>query len=72
VQEDVVDAALREPLTGYAADEPVGLTLLADGADQIFARVVLELGDALHVVVPSRDYREGLPESCAWRVRRAA
>lgn len=36
--------------------EPVGVTSLAVGADQLFADVVVELGGRLHVVVPSADY----------------
>ncbi len=34
-----------------------GVTCLARGADQVFARVVLELGGVLEVVLPARDYR---------------
>jgi hypothetical protein len=59
----LIEAALREHLSGYRSGELIGLTLLADGADQIFARAVLERGGALHVVVPSEDYREGLPQN---------
>jgi hypothetical protein len=35
-----------------------GVTCLARGADQVFARVVLDLGGTVHVVLPSADYRE--------------
>jgi hypothetical protein len=38
-----------------------GLSCLADGADQIFARAVTDLGGALEVVVPAAEYRAGLP-----------
>ena len=38
------------------AEELVGMTCLARGADQVFADVVLELGGALAVVVPAEDY----------------
>ncbi|NRQ38050.1 hypothetical protein HII36_40410 [Nonomuraea sp. NN258] len=49
-------------LTGLTAVTGLtGLTCLADGADQIFARAVLEAGGELVVVVPARDYRDGLP-----------
>lgn len=41
---------LGEPLTGVSC--------LARGADQVFARVVLELGGQLDVVIPAADYRE--------------
>lgn len=39
----------------------VGLSCLADGADQIFARAVLEAGGELEAVVPAEEYRQGLP-----------
>jgi hypothetical protein len=38
-----------------------GLSCLADGADQIFARAVTDLGGTLEVVVPAAGYRAGLP-----------
>lgn len=38
-----------------------GLSCLADGADQIFARAVTGLGGTLEVVVPATGYRAGLP-----------
>jgi hypothetical protein len=34
------------------------VSCLARGADQVFARVVLELGGQLDVVIPAADYRE--------------
>jgi hypothetical protein len=53
----LVAEALREALAG--AERPViGVTCLARGADQLFARVVLELGGEIEVVLPARDYRE--------------
>jgi hypothetical protein len=59
----LVDAAIRAELTPYAADgELTGLSCLADGADQIFARAVLDAGGALEVVVPAARYREMLPD----------
>jgi hypothetical protein len=39
-----------------------GLTCLADGADQIFASAVLELGGSLEVILPSVRYRAAVPE----------
>ncbi|ANN20145.1 hypothetical protein SD37_34125 [Amycolatopsis orientalis] len=39
-------------------DEPlVGVTCLARGADQLFARAVLDLGGSVEVVLPAQDYR---------------
>lgn len=53
-----VAEALRVVLSRWSGDELVGLTCLARGADQIFARVVLELGGSVEVVLPAADYRE--------------
>jgi hypothetical protein len=44
------------------ADDLVGLTCLARGADQVFADAVLELGGALEVVVPASDYFTGISD----------
>jgi hypothetical protein len=38
-----------------------GLSCLADGADQIFARAVLDLGGDIEAVIPAEKYRDGLP-----------
>lgn len=35
---------------------------MADGADQIFARAIVDLGGVLEVVVPAVRYRDALPE----------
>lgn len=56
--EDLVTAALRELLTPYANADLVGVSCLARGADQLFARVVLELGGRLEAVLPTSTYRE--------------
>lgn len=64
----VVAEGIRAALTGeYQASELVGVTCLARGADQVFARVVLELGGAVEVVLPAADYRESKvkPENAA-------
>lgn len=54
----LVAAALRAELAEHASDELVGVTCLTRGADQLFARAVLELGGVLEVVLPSVDYRK--------------
>jgi hypothetical protein len=41
----------------------VGVSAVAAGADQLFARAVLALGGSLEVIVPGADYRDTLPES---------
>jgi hypothetical protein len=56
--EPAVADAIRVELARYDGVELVGVTCLARGADQIFARVVLELGGAIEVVLPAADYRE--------------
>lgn len=60
-----VDRAIRVELARYDPADLVGISCLADGADQIFARAVLDHGAALKVVVPAVAYRTGLPEE-AW------
>lgn len=45
------------------ADELVGVSCLADGADGILARAVLDCGGLLEVIVPADEYRDGLPET---------
>jgi hypothetical protein len=56
----LIDQALRERLSEHPAGV-TGLSCLADGADQIFARIVIDLGGALEVIVPAKEYRAGLP-----------
>ncbi|HEX7305126.1 hypothetical protein [Lentzea sp.] len=54
-----VQAALTEVLDDL--DRPlVGVTCLAPGADQLFARAILSLGGEVEVVLPALDYRERL------------
>ena len=59
----LVDRAIREILHGYEPRSLVGISALADGADQLFARAVLDHGGRLEVIVPAAKYREGLPVS---------
>ena len=56
----LVDRALRAALTERAPDV-TGFSCLADGADQIFARAVTDLGGTLEPVIPAAQYREGRP-----------
>jgi hypothetical protein len=58
-----VDQAIREQLAAYAGSDLVGISNLADGADQLFAQAVLDTGAQLEVIVPAAQYRDGLPES---------
>ena len=56
----LVDEAVRAVLSRQAADV-TGLSLLADGADQIVARALLDLGGQIEAVIPATRYRPGLP-----------
>src|SRR5260370_32754546 len=57
---NLVDRAIREKLSEHPANI-TGLSCLADGADQIFARAVVDLGGILEVIIPAEEYRAGLP-----------
>jgi hypothetical protein len=58
-----VQAEIRKELNKYATDgHLVGLSCLADGADQIFASLILDLGGDLEAVVPAAEYRDDLPD----------
>jgi hypothetical protein len=61
--ERLVNQAIRHKLAAYAGRDVVGVTNLADGADQLFAQAVLDAGGQLEVIIPAARYREGLPES---------
>jgi hypothetical protein len=61
--ERLVDQTIRQQIAAYAGRDLVGVTNLADGADQLFARAVLDVGGQLEVIVPAARYRDGLPES---------
>ena len=54
----LVAEALRATLKNYGEGEMVGISCLAKGSDQIFARIVLEQGGTVEVVLPATDYRE--------------
>jgi hypothetical protein len=54
----LVADGIRAALAGYPAHELVGVTCLARGADQVFARIVLDIGGSFEVVLPASDYRD--------------
>lgn len=54
---ELISTCLDRELRPYAGPGLHGVTCLADGADQIFARVVLALGGTYEVIVPAADYR---------------
>ncbi|WP_431918766.1 hypothetical protein [Micromonospora wenchangensis] len=56
--ERLIADALRAELR-RTSDRPVhGVTCLAAGTDQIFARAVLDSGGTYEVILPARDYRD--------------
>ena len=57
----LVGKAIRAALAEHTPDM-TGISCLADGADQIFARAVTDLGGTLEAVIPAAEYREKLPE----------
>src|SRR5205085_9286882 len=58
----LVEPARRERLCRVGGPAPlIGICALADGADQLFAEAVLEVGGSLEVVIPADGYRESLP-----------
>lgn len=57
---DLVGKAIRAALAEHGPIL-VGLSCLADGADQIFARTVTDVGGRLEVLIPAAKYRDGLP-----------
>jgi hypothetical protein len=56
----LIDQAIRAALAEQQ-QEVIGLSCLADGPDQIFARAVLDHGGQIEAVVPATLYRDGLP-----------
>ena len=56
----LVEKAIRAALEA-AGPDVTGISCLADGADQIFARAVTDLGGRLEAIIPAGQYRDGLP-----------
>lgn len=54
----VVADGIKNALADHRPEDIVGVTCLARGADQVFARVALELGGTVEVVLPATGYRE--------------
>ena len=57
----IVERALYERLARLPGDVLIGISSLADGADQLFAEAILALGGSLEVVLPAARYRAALP-----------
>jgi hypothetical protein len=58
---DLIGKAIRSELAEQERDV-TGISCLADGADQIFARSVIDIGGKLEAIIPAAEYRAGLPE----------
>jgi hypothetical protein len=56
----LIEKAIRVALEG-AGPKVTGISCLADGADQIFARAVADLGGTLEAIIPADQYRDSLP-----------
>jgi hypothetical protein len=54
---ELVYDCLAQQLAPYAASGLHGVTCLADGTDQLFARAILALDGTYEVIVPALDYR---------------
>jgi hypothetical protein len=54
---ELVERALRDGLRPYEGSELYGITCLAEGADQIFVKAVLDAGGTFEVILPAPDYR---------------
>ncbi|MFD0741974.1 hypothetical protein ACFQ1L_08855 [Phytohabitans flavus] len=57
---ELVYGAVVAALRPYAGSKLHGITCLCDGADQIFARAVVDSEGALQVVLPAADYRDNI------------
>lgn len=60
---ELVAAVLRAEVDNHVGADLVGISCLADGADSLFARAVLDAGGSLVAVVPAKKYRDGFPGS---------
>lgn len=54
---ELVTHAIEACIAQHAARRVVGISCLAEGADQIFANIVLGRGGRLEVVIPAVEYR---------------
>ena len=58
---ELVSAAMHTEIGKRSDNDLVGLSCIADGADALFAKAILDHDGALHVIVPAQKYRESLP-----------
>lgn len=62
---ELVRRDLVERVAEHPAEELVGITCLARGADQLFAEVILERGGRLEIIAPSVDYFDLITDGAA-------
>ncbi len=60
-----VAAAVADVIAAEANDDLIGLTSLAEGADQVFAFAVLAAGGQLHAIIPSQGYEQSFTSASA-------
>jgi hypothetical protein len=63
---DFIEDGIRRTLEEFRGDF-VGISSLAAGADQIFARIVLTVGGSLRAVIPSARYETAFEEQATRR-----
>lgn len=56
--EPLIADAIKAALAHHILTQLTGVTCLARGADQVFARAVLDVGGSLEVILPAADYRD--------------
>jgi hypothetical protein len=49
--ENFVDHTIRDELSRFPINDLVGVSCLSDGADQFFARAVVNLGGKLEIII---------------------
>lgn len=60
-----VAAAIAAVIAAEADEDLTGLTSLAEGADQLFALVLLAAGGQLHAIIPSQSYEQSFATTSA-------
>ena len=58
---DFINAEIDRALQPFKSDL-IGVSSLAEGSDQLFARAVLRLGGRLHVVIPCSKYEDAFKD----------
>ncbi|MBL7260663.1 hypothetical protein [Paractinoplanes lichenicola] len=67
-----ITSSIAGILTEQSDENLVGITSLAEGADQLFAFTVLATGGRLHAIIPSSDYESSFQDDQAARANYTA